>query len=60
MTAFGGLVVAVFAWRVRFHLRRVGERVDLDLLARGEAGVFDEALQRRRYGAFRRRPKAGG
>ncbi len=53
-TALGGAGLLAFAWRVRHHIRRVGDRVSLDVLQRGARGVFDPALQARRYGAFRR------
>ncbi|HUU01379.1 MAG TPA: NADH-quinone oxidoreductase subunit NuoH [Myxococcota bacterium] len=50
-----GLLVLVFLWRVRFHIKRSGDRLDFDLLARGEKGSFDPAIQARPYGKFRRR-----
>jgi len=52
--AFGLLVLALFFWRVGYHLRRSGERLDLDLLARGRRGPFEPRWQHRAWGAHRR------
>jgi len=55
-TALGGGLAVLFVLRVFHHLRHVGDRVDLNLLARGFVRArFDPELQTRRYGAFRRR-----
>jgi NADH-quinone oxidoreductase subunit H len=53
--AFGGLVALIFFWRVFHHIRSVGDKLDLNVLARGRRGRFDPALQARRYGKFRKK-----
>ncbi|MBN2496633.1 MAG: NADH-quinone oxidoreductase subunit NuoH [Deltaproteobacteria bacterium] len=54
---FGLLVAAIFFWRVLWHIRHVGDRIDLKILARGVRGRFDPAIQHRAYGAFRKQQK---
>jgi NADH-quinone oxidoreductase subunit H len=54
-TGLGAGLAGLFLWRVRFHIRRVGDRVCLDVLQRGRRGQFDHAWQARRYGAHRGR-----
>ena len=56
MTALGFALVVLFVRRVFFHIRRVGDRISIDL-GRGERGSFDPLLQKRAYGAFRRQVK---
>jgi NADH-quinone oxidoreductase subunit H len=53
--AFGGLIGLIFLWRVFHHIRSVGDRLDLNVLARGKRGRFDPAIQARRYGKFRKK-----
>jgi NADH-quinone oxidoreductase subunit H len=56
MTGFGGLLVAVFFWRVFHHIFHVGDKFDFDVLARGSyKAAFDPTIQKRRYGRFRKR-----
>jgi NADH-quinone oxidoreductase subunit H len=53
--ALGGLIGLIFLWRVFHHIRSVGDKLDLFVLARGKKGKFDPAIQARRYGKFRRK-----
>ena len=56
MAAFGGLLVAVFFWRVVHHMIHVGDKFYLWIFARGSfEATFDPAIQKRRYGRFRKR-----
>jgi hypothetical protein len=54
-TALGGLIALIFAWRVIHHIRSVGDKLNLNILARGEKSRFDPQIQARRYGKFRRK-----
>jgi len=53
--ALGGLVALIFFWRVLHHIRSVGDRLNLNVLARGKKLRFDPSIQARRYGRFRRK-----
>jgi NADH-quinone oxidoreductase subunit H len=51
----GGLVVAIFFWRVIHHARSVGDKLSpFELLQRGKKYKFDPSVQVRRYGAHRK------
>jgi NADH-quinone oxidoreductase subunit H len=52
---FGFMVFAFFFWRVFYHIRQAGDRIDLNILARGVKGRFNSEIQVRRYGAFRKK-----
>jgi NADH-quinone oxidoreductase subunit H len=55
-TALAGALALWFVLRLRHHMKSVGDRVDLDLLARGDTrAAFDPRQQARAYGRFRRR-----
>jgi NADH-quinone oxidoreductase subunit H len=53
--AFGGLIALIFFWRVFHHIRSVGDKLDLNVLARGRKARFDPQIQARRYGKFRKK-----
>jgi NADH-quinone oxidoreductase subunit H len=51
-------VMVLFFWRVAYHIRQVGDRVDLDLLARGVKGRFHPE-RHRHYGKLASRTGKG-
>jgi hypothetical protein len=57
--AVGGFLVILFFRRVFFHLRRAGEKIDLDILARGVRGPYRPGIQVRPYGRFRKAYQKG-
>lgn len=51
----GFLVVLIFFWRVRYHAKKVGDKLSVfEILQRGKKYRFDPAVQARRYGAHRK------
>jgi NADH-quinone oxidoreductase subunit H len=59
-TGFCFVILILFSKRVFYHIKKSGDDIDLDFLARGETGKYDPAVQDRPYGSFRKKYEKRG